>query len=538
MNSDVLNSISKSLCSKNNEIGPRLYNKNLNIRTGDLNKFYKSDNVKNITEIIYNATIPEYYENSLQEYNTKISSCGALVAYSGIKTGRSPYDKRIVTNEKIWIGKNSPNINMDTKAFNINHETAISFLNSMDKLFVFDGFVCWNKTYRIKVRVISSRAYHCLFMNNMLIRPSKDELKNFNQPDLTIYNAGCFPANINNDNMTSDTSINLNLLTNEVVILGTQYAGEMKKAVFSYLHYLMLKKNILSLHSSCNISKDENNVCLFFGLSGTGKTTLSADYTRMLIGDDEHCWDDNGIFNIEGGCYAKVINLNPDKEKEIYDCIRFGSLLENTILDNNRDIEFNNSSITKNIRLSYPIDYMKNTKVPCYIKKHPQNIILLACDAFGILPLVSMLTTDQAIYHFINGYTSKIAGTEEGIEKPEATFSACYGEAFLVWHPQQYANLLKTKIEKHNVKCWLVNTGWINGSYGIGKRCDLTITRAIIKDIHDGSLLNAEYTLFPKFNIKVPHKYNINKWKDQIKYDNELKNLYQLFENNYSKYTN
>ena len=280
---------------------------------------------------------------------------------------------------------------------------------------------------------------------------------------------------------------------------------------------------------------------LFFGLSGTGKTTLSADASRMLIGDDEHCWDNEGIFNIEGGCYAKVIDLNPEKETEIYNAIKFGALFENTILKKHtREVDFTNDTITKNIRLSYPINYIENAHIPCHIKKHPNNIILLTCDAFGVLPLVSRLTKDQALYHFINGYTSKVAGTEDGITKPVATFSACYGEAFLVLHPTKYADLLREKIQKHNVNCWLVNTGWTGGKYGIGKRCDINITREIVNEIHSGTLLNEDYQTFPIFNLETPKKYSLpkNLWKDKKLYDIELNTLYNAFQTNYSKYVN
>jgi len=423
--------------------------------------------------------------------------------------------------------------------FNINKETAICYLNNLDRVYVFDGFICWHNKHRYKVRVISSRAYHCLFMYNMLIRPTQEELINFGDPDITIYNAGCFPCNRYTEKMTSTTSVSLNLKTKEVVILGTQYAGEMKKALFSFMHYLMPQKGILSLHSCCNISYDKNNVCLFFGLSGTGKTTLSADSNRKLIGDDEHCWDDNGVFNIEGGCYAKVIDLNPDSVKEIYNAIRFGALFENTILDDyTRKVNFKDDSITKNIRLSYPINFIDNAEIPCITNKHPNNIILLTCDAFGVLPLVSKLTPEQTVYHFINGYTSKVAGTEQGINEPVATFSACYGEAFLVLHPMVYAKMLKEKILKHDVNCWLVNTGWVGGGYGVGKRCDINITREIINTIHDGSLAHKTYTQFPLFDLNVPIDYILPRdtWTDKDLYNKSLNNLFLSFQNNYKKY--
>lgn len=536
MNKQRLLSISNSLKSDMRNLGPRLFHKNIPLDKDNLNTNYKSDFAKKITETIYNASPAEYYEYALQEKHTKLSCEGALIAYSGIKTGRSPKDKRIIsTDDNIWYGENSPNVKMTNETFNINRETAICYLNNQERLYVFDGFACWHREHRIKVRVISSRAYHTFFMHNMLIRPSYDELKNFSEPDIIIYNAGCFPANRFNSYMTSSTSINLNLDKKEIVILGTQYAGEMKKAIFSYLHYTMPQQNILSLHSSCNTSKNGENICLFFGLSGTGKTTLSADSSRNLIGDDEHCWYDNGVFNIEGGCYAKIIDLDIEKEKDIYECIRFGSLLENTLTDEKRNIDFGCHAITKNIRLSYPVHFMKNATVPC-LANHPTNIILLTCDAFGVLPVVSKLTTEQTIYHFLNGYTAKISGTEDGILKPQATFSACYGEAFLVLHPTKYSNLLKEKIINNNVNCWLVNTGWINGPYGEGKRCDLTVTREIVSAIHDGSLLNESCLTFPVFDLQVPKKYDINKWDNQTKYNDELNKLQNLFQKNFKRF--
>ena len=533
-------SISNSLKSNTRKFGPRLTNKDVKEVVGG-DKKINSDFSKNIIEVVYNSTPAEYYEYSIKEDGTTyISNKGALVTYSGTKTGRSPNDKRMVVDDKpIWDDEHSPNAIIDDDVFNINKETSICYLNNLKKIYVFDGFACWHLSHRYKVRVISSRPYHCLFMHNMLIRPTEEELEEYGEPDITIYNSGCFPCNRYTEKMTSSTSVILNLKTKEVVILGTQYAGEMKKAVFSMMHYFMPLNNILSLHSSCNVSHDKSNVCLFFGLSGTGKTTLSADSSRMLIGDDEHCWDDNGVFNIEGGCYAKVIDLNPKKEKEIYNAIKFGALFENTLFkENTRVVDFSNSEITQNIRLSYPINYIDNAHIPCVIDKHPKNIILLTCDAFGVLPLVSKLTTEQAMYHFVNGYTSKVAGTEDGINEPVATFSACYGEAFLVLHPTKYAELLRDKIIKHNVNCWLVNTGWVGGKYGVGKRCDITTTREIVNGIHDGSLLQEEYQEFPIFNLQTPKKYTLprDKWENKKLYDNELSKLFGLFEKNYSKY--
>ena len=539
---EIYLSISRSLKSNSRVIGPRLYCKKMNKIIGGIeDKVYKSDFASKVVEVIHNSTPAEYYEHTLQEYNTKISERGALVAYSGIKCGRSPGDRRIVESSKyandLWYPKNTT---ISEHVFFTNKETATCYLNNLDKIYVFDGFACWHTDYRVKVRVISSRAYHCLFMYNMLIRPTEEELENFGDPDITIYNAGCFPCNRYTESMTSSTSVNLNLETKEVVILGTQYAGEMKKAVFTMMNFFMPMKGILSLHSSCNISKDESNVCLFFGLSGTGKTTLSADPERKLIGDDEHCWHDNGIFNIEGGCYAKCINLNPEKEPDIFGAIRFGALYENVVMDpQTREVDFKDSSITENIRLSYPIHYINNAHIPC-IANHANNVILLTCDAFGVLPVVCKLTEEQAMYHFISGYTSKAPGTEDGVDEPEAVFSACYGEAFLLCHPMKYAKLLAEKLEKHNANCWLVNTGWVGGKHGIGKRCDINVTREIVRSIHDGSLAKEEFKPFQLLDMQMmmPDKYNYprDEWDDKEKYDATLTKLENLFETNYSKY--
>ena len=547
INEKRLLSISKSLKSSSRDFGPRLFNKTLGkVVGGDPQlKIYKSDFAKKVTEVVYNSSVGEYYEHTLEEHNTKITERGAIVAYSGVKTGRSPEDKRIAGVDKgpfsdIWHGRNSPNYIMDDYAFFTNKETATCYLNNMDKIFVFDGYAGWHPSHQFKVRVISSRAYHSFFMHNMLIRPTLEQLESddFNLPDIVIYNAGCFPANRHTEHMTSSTSVDLNLDTNEVVILGTQYAGEMKKAVFSLMHYLMPQRQILTLHSSCNVDPDGGNPCLFFGLSGTGKTTLSADSSRKLIGDDEHSWYGSGVFNIEGGCYAKVIDFQPDKEKEINEAIKFGALFENVIVDNStRKLNFKDDTLTRNIRLSYPIEFIENAQIPC-ICGHPKNIILLTCDAFGVLPLVSKLTPSQTLYHFMNGYTAKVAGTEMGISEPLATFSACYGEAFLVYRPEHYAKMLRKKIKAHDVNCWLVNTGWVGGKYGVGKRCDIDVTREIVRSIHDGSLLKQPCMKFEAMDLDVPEKYGlpVEKWHNKGAYQIELNKLMGLFETNFAKY--
>lgn len=456
--------------------------------------------------IIRNASVPVLYEEALAyEKGTALTSQGALALNSGDKKGRSPKDKRIVdepsSSESVWWGP--VNIKMSETSFMVNRERAIDYLNTRSRLYVFDGFAGWDAKYRIKVRVVCARAYHALFMRNMLIRPTEEELASFGEPDFTIFNAGQFPANRYTTGMTSSTSVCVNFARREMVILGTQYAGEMKKGIFSVMHYLMPKAGVLSLHSSAN-EGPEGDVTLFFGLSGTGKTTLSADPHRLLIGDDEHCWSDNGIFNIEGGCYAKCINLSAEKEPEIFSAIRFGAVVENVVYNpQTRVIDYDDSSLTENTRCAYPIDYIPNAKLPC-VGGHPSHIILLTCDAFGVLPPVSKLTPQQVSYHFISGYTAKIAGTEEGITEPQATFSTCFGAPFLIWHPTKYASMLAEKMKQHAASAWLINTGWNGGAYGTGKRISLKYSRAIIDAIHSGELDKVEYDTYPTFNLQIP----------------------------------
>ncbi|EOR04235.1 hypothetical protein E3P89_00009 [Wallemia ichthyophaga] len=495
-----------------------------------------------------NSAVAQLYEDAVQKEGAVISSNGALINFSGKKTGRSPRDKRIVFEETsmddIWWGP--VNIRMPEHVFEINRERAIDYLNTRDDVYVVDAFAGWDPKYRIKVRVICARAYHALFMQNMLIRPSKEELDNWGEPDFTIYNAGQFPANRFTAGMTSATSVEINFKRMEMVILGTEYAGEMKKGIFSVMHYLQpVKFGQLSLHSSAN-EGEKGDVTLFFGLSGTGKTTLSADPQRKLIGDDEHVWADNGVFNIEGGCYAKTIGLSKEKEPEIYNAIKFGSVLENVVYDSRtREPNYEDVMITENTRCAYPIEYIENAKIPCLSRNQPSNIIMLTCDAYGVLPPVSKLTEEQAQYHFIAGYTSKTPGTEDGILEPSPTFSTCYGQPFIVLHPGRYAKMLAERMNKANTNCWLINTGWVGGKFGVGKRCPLKYTRAIINAIHDGSLGKSEFEPFSIFNLQIPKSIegvpsellNPSKaWKDTAALDKEINKLGGLFNGAFDKY--
>jgi len=496
-----------------------------------------------------NASVAQLYEDAIMYEGAVISASGALINFSGKKTGRSPKDKRIVyedsSKDDIWWGP--VNIKMDEHTFEINRERAIDYLNTRDHVYVFDGFAGWDPKYRIKVRVICARAYHALFMNNMLIRPTEKELEDFGTPDFTIYNAGQFPANRFTAGMTSTTSVELNFARKEMVILGTEYAGEMKKGIFSVMHYLQpVKFGQLSLHSSANEGPD-GDVSLFFGLSGTGKTTLSADPARSLIGDDEHVWADTGVFNIEGGCYAKTVGLSKEKEPDIYNAIRFGSILENVVYNGaTREPDYDDTSITENTRCAYPIDFINNAKIPCIAKSQPKNIIYLTCDAFGVLPPVSKLNSEQAQYWFLSGYTSKTPGTESGITEPSPTFSTCFGQPFIVCKPSRYATMLAGKMQETKANCWLVNTGWIKGGFASGgERCKLKWTRAIIDAIHDGSLAKAEYETFPIFNLSIPTKVaNVpdevldpyKSWSSKEACAAEAKKLAGMFNKAFEKY--
>jgi phosphoenolpyruvate carboxykinase (ATP) len=474
-----------------------------------------------VTEVHHNLAPSQLYEHAIRfEKDTSIAENGALVAYSGIKTGRSPKDKRVVehpdSRNDIWWGP--VNIPCDEHTFEINRQRALDYLNTRERLYCFDGFAGWDPRYRIKVRVICSRPYHALFMHTMLIRPTKEELASFGAADFVIYNAGAFPANRLTTGMNSSTSIDLSIEGKELVILGTEYAGEMKKGVFTVANYFGPKRGILSMHC--------------------------ADPKRHLIGDDEHCWSDDGIFNIEGGCYAKAINLTPESEPDIFQALRFGAVLENVVLDEDHGVDYTDTSITLNTRGAYPIEFIANAKIPC-MAGHPTDVIFLTCDAFGVLPPVSALSPAHAMYHFISGYTAKVAGTEMGVTEPQTTFSPCFGGPFLVWHPSKYAELLAEKMKKHNARVWLVNTGWGGGGPGVGKRISLKNTRAIIDAIHDGSLAKSKTVTDPVFGFdvvaecpNVPSEILIprNAWTDKAAYDATAKKLAGLFIKNFETY--
>ncbi len=501
-----------------------------------------------VKRILRNATAPVLVEEALsREAGSVLTSTGSLVAYSGKKTGRSPNDKRIVdepgSSADIWWG--AVNIKLTRDSFVTNRQMAIDYLNTRDTLYCVDAYAGWDPKYRIKVRIICARAYHALFMNNMLIRPTAAELATFGEPDYTIINAGQCPASKDVAGVTSDASVALDFELRQMVILGTEYAGEMKKGVFTIMNYLMPKQGVMSMHCSATDALDGSGASILFGLSGTGKTTLSADPKRLLIGDDEHCWSDHGVFNIEGGCYAKAVNLTEEAEPDIFRAIRFGSVLENVVMvDGTRTPDYTNISITENTRASYPIEAIPNAKIPC-VGGQPKNVIMLTCDAFGVLPPVSRLTPAQASYHFISGYTAKVAGTEMGVTEPKETFSPCFGGPFMVWHPAKYAEILAAKMSEQSADCWLVNTGWSGGKYGTGKRMKLSITRAIIDAIHSGELAQQPTTVHPVFELAIPTSCPgvpseilnpRSTWSDGAAYDDMARRLAHLFADNFKRF--
>ena len=501
-----------------------------------------------VKTVLRNASPATLYQEALRyEKGATLSDTGALIAYSGDKTGRSPKDKRIVkhsdSENDVWWGP--VNIGLDENVFFVNRERAVDYLNTCERLYVVDAYAGWDPDHQLKVRVICARPYHALFMHNMLIRPTREQLADFGEPDCVILNAGAFPANRHTTGMTSKTSVDLSLERSEVVILGTQYAGEMKKAVFTLMNYLMPRADMLPMHCSATCDHSSGKSSVLFGLSGTGKTTLSADPNRDLIGDDEHCWTDSGIFNIEGGCYAKAIYLTREAEPQIFDALRYGAVLENVVYDEaDHHVDFADSSVTENTRGSYPIEYVPNARIPC-VAQQPDDVVFLTCDAFGVLPPVSRLTPEQAEYHFISGYTAKVAGTEVGVTEPEATFSPCFGGPFLVWHPGKYASLLSEKLLKHGASVWLINTGWSGGAYGEGKRISLAHTRAILNAIHDGTLKDAPTEKENIFGLSmvtqcpdVPSEILVprNTWSNPDAYDQAAQKLAQLFRENFESY--
>jgi len=500
----------------------------------------------NPSAIHCNLSQDEWKQQELKRGEGRLSKNGTVIVNTGIYTGRSPKDRFIVENKasKNLIDWGDINLAISKESFEYLEKSVKKEMESKE-LFIFDGFAGADKRYQLPLRVITMKSWQGHFSHNMFIRPNKSELEKF-EPEFTILNA----SSINVDNwkelgLNSKVFIVLNLEKKMAIIGGTEYGGEIKKSIFSALNFYLPLKNVMPMHCSANIGEN-NDSALFFGLSGTGKTTLSTDPNRRLIGDDEHGWSDDGIFNFEGGCYAKTINLDPAKEPDIYNAIRPGALLENVVTDENGIVDYSDASITENTRVSYPIDYIKNIE-PSEQGGHPNNVIFLTCDAFGVLPPISKLTPEMAMYHFLSGYTAKVAGTERGITEPVATFSTCFGAPFMPQYPTTYAELLGYKLKKHNAQAWLVNTGWSGGAYGTGKRIDLPVTRRMLTAILNEELENVEFIPDSNFKILIPARVpevdsNIlnprNTWTDKDEYDKKANELINLFKKNFTKYEN
>ena len=493
----------------------------------------------------WNFTTSALYEQALSRGEARLARGGPLVALTGEHTGRSPNDKFIVdepsSTGNIWWGDvNRP---FDQDKFDRLHKKVIAHLSSSD-VFVQDCYAGADTDYRLKVRVVTEQAWHNLFARNMFIAPPAAELADF-EPDFTVLQAPSLLADPEADGTRSQTFILVDFAKRLVLIGGTSYAGEIKKSVFSLLNYLLPERDVLPMHCSANIGA-AGDVAIFFGLSGTGKTTLSADSSRTLIGDDEHGWSSNGVFNFEGGCYAKVIRLSPEAEPEIYDTTRrFGTVLENVVMDDHtRLLDLDDDRHTENTRASYPIEFIPNAS-PTGHGEHPKNVVMLTADAFGVLPPVSKLSAEQAMYHFLSGYTARVAGTEKGVSEPQATFSTCFGAPFMPRHPSVYAQLLGEKIERHGADCWLVNTGWSGGSYGVGERMKIAHTRSMIRAILDGRLSAVGTAADPNFGLHVPEACpdvpaNVlnpkSTWADKAAYDATARDLTQRFETNFAQF--
>ena len=507
-----------------------------------------------IDKVHRNLSVESLIEETVKNGEGIIGPRGATIVDTGKFTGRSPKDKYIVdeasSSDKIWWG--SVNKKIDESIFDELYTSVIDYYNSDDsKTYIFDGFAGFDPAYSINVRIIAKRAWQAHFVNNMFIRPEMDQLKDF-APDFTIINASSVQNKAFKEHgMNSETFILFHLGKKIAIIGGTEYGGEMKKGIFSVLHYVLPQKGVLSMHCSANVDEDGENPAIFFGLSGTGKTTLSTDPKRPLIGDDEHGWSDDGVFNFEGGCYAKTINLNPEDEPDIYNAIRHGALLENVVYDpHTRIVDYDDNSKTENTRVSYPLNFIENSvfaKGRPALSAHPKTIIFLTCDAYGVIPPVSKLSPEQAMYHFISGYTAKVAGTERGVTEPTATFSPCFGGPFLTLHPLRYAELLREKMNQHNVPAYLVNTGWIGASAQSGaKRISLPITRKIIYAILDGNISGANCETDPYFGVQVPTSLEdigseilipSNAWSNEDEYRKIAEDLVGKFQANFEGYS-
>ena len=504
--------------------------------------------LNSLNAIYWNQSTPALYEFAIRHYEGQLAHLGPLVVETGEHTGRSANDKYIVdekvSRDSIWWGK--ANIGYPEERFDALFKRMVSSLDG-SHVYVQDCYAGADPQSRYQVRIITSNAWHSIFAHNMFIPPKEPgDVKGF-VPEITVLQCPDFSADTRVDGTRSHTFIIINVARKLILIGGTSYAGEIKKSVFSTLNYLLPDRDILPMHCSANVSKnDPDEVAIFFGLSGTGKTTLSADPKRVLIGDDEHGWSDNGIFNFEGGCYAKVIKLSREAEPEIYETTRkFGTILENVSIDPlTKRLDLDDDSLTENTRASYPLSHLPNY-VESGMAGHPRSIIMLTADAFGVMPPLARLSTEQAMYHFISGYTAKVAGTEKGIIEPVATFSTCFGAPFMLRHPTVYAQLLEKKIQQHNSTCWLVNTGWTGGPYGTGERMEIKYTRALLNAALDGSLVNVEMIRDPLFGFQVPVEVPgvpsevlnpRNTWSDPAAFDAQASKLADLFNENFEQF--
>ena len=497
-------------------------------------------------EVHWNLIAPELIEQAVRRSEGTVADMGPFVAVTAPHTGRSPNDKFVVREpaserDVDWGKVNQP---LAPEHFAALTADVRAYLDGRPELFVEDLYCGADPRHRLSVRYVSPNAWHMAFVRNMFIRPELSELATF-APNFTVLHAPEFQADPARHGTRTTTAIVLNLAERMIVIAGTRYAGELKKSMFTVMNYLMPKAGVLSMHCSANIGKD-GDTALFFGLSGTGKTTLSADPERALIGDDEHGWSDEGVFNYEGGCYAKVINLSPEGEPDIYATTQmFGTILENVELDPaTRRVKFDSQKITENTRASYPLHYIRN-HVASGRGGHPKHVVFLTADAFGVLPPIAKLTPEQAMYYFLSGYTAKVAGTERGVTEPQATFSACFGAVFLVWHPTKYAEMLGALLKEHGSQVWLVNTGWTGGAYGVGSRMKLAHTRAMVRAAVGGQLDSAPTTTDPVFGLAVPQQVPgvpggvmnpRGTWKDGSAYDAQASKLAGMFRENIKKF--
>ncbi|PLS01998.1 phosphoenolpyruvate carboxykinase (ATP) [Neobacillus cucumis] len=498
------------------------------------------------SQVQVQLSVPQLVEKVLERKEGTLTSTGAVCVTTGKYTGRSPQDKFIVleesTKNKIaWGTTNQP---ISEEIFTGLYHKVLDYLRRKDEFFVFKGFAGADKKSRLPIQVINEMAWHNLFAEQLFIRPTEEELLT-HEAGFTVISAPNFKADPVIDGTNSETFIIISFEQRIVLIGGTEYAGEMKKSIFSVMNFLLPENHIFSMHCSANVGL-EGDVALFFGLSGTGKTTLSADPTRRLIGDDEHGWSSNGVFNIEGGCYAKCINLSREKEPQIFDAIRFGTVLENVILNlESRIPDYDDGTLTENTRAAYPMEAIDNIVQPS-IAGHPNTIVFLTADAFGVLPPIAKLTKEQAMYHFLSGYTSKLAGTERGVTSPEATFSTCFGAPFLPLPATRYAEMLGEKILEHNANVFLVNTGWTGGEYGIGNRMKLSYTRAMVQAALEGELNHVETVTDNIFGLNIPiHVAGVpdevlqpsKTWPDSQAYEKKAKELAAKFRENFKKFS-